>query len=249
MSATELSSLPPTCARCAIRSESLCADLSHSELTALSGISRRRVYEPGQVVVLEGDKDVFCNVVTGLLVEKKSLSDGREQILALLQPADFHGSPSTDLADSSVHAAVRSTVCVFERGAFDDMISGYPMLKQAVLEHSLSALAEAREWMLLLGQKTAEERVVTFLLRTAERQADFGCTHMPRKPVIDGTVIRIPITRAQIAAYLGLTIETVSRRLTALRDANLIEFDNSRMVRLCEVETLRRIAAGTSGRH
>ena len=243
VSATDFLSLPPTCTRCAIRSESLCSELSPIELSALSGISRRRVYEPGQVIVTEGDNDVFCNVVTGLLVEKKALSDGREQILSLLLPADFHGGPNSAVADASVHAVTRSTVCQFERAAFDDLLSGFPGLKQAVLEHSLTALTNAREWMLLLGQKTAEERVATFLLHTAERQGESGCSHIRTKRLADGVLVQIPITRSQIAAYLGLTIETVSRRLTALRDANLIEFDNSRLVRLLDVDQLR-IAAG-----
>ncbi|MEM0907843.1 MAG: helix-turn-helix domain-containing protein, partial [Pseudomonadota bacterium] len=108
--------------------------------------------------------------------------------------------------------------------------------------HAMDSLAQARDWMLLLGQKSAEERVATFLLRMAERQADTGCAKRAHESVANGTTIDVPITRAQIAAYLGLTIETVSRRLTALRDAKLIALQSSRSITLLDVPALQRTA-------
>ncbi|MEM7693351.1 MAG: Crp/Fnr family transcriptional regulator [Pseudomonadota bacterium] len=223
-----------------IRSRSLCAALSPIELTALNGISRHRTVAAGQVIVTEGEPDVFGNVVTGLLAERKSLPDGREQIVSLLFPADFHGNAQNTHADTTVTAIVRSTVCQFDRTAFDNLMVGYPALRQAVTSHAFDALQDAREWMLLLGQKTATERVATFLIRMAQRQAATGCAHTASTPVGDGALVEIPITRAQMAAYLGLTIETVSRRLTALRDQKLLSFEEARLVRLDDVAALRR---------
>lgn len=245
LSVSEPPRLPSACQLCAVRSQSLCADLSPRELGALNAISRRRSFQPGQVVVMEGDPDVFGNVVNGLLAEKKTMADGREQIVSLLFPADFHGNPLNDRADTTVHAVSPTTVCVFERGAFERLADEFPSLKSALLDHSLAALADARDWMLLLGQMSAGERVATFLLRMADRQAEAaGCSHHPNG-LADGAVVEIPITRAQMAAYLGLTIETVSRRLTALRDSRLIDFESSRAVRLVSIDQLRAAAGGS----
>lgn len=242
MTFSAFSVVPTACNRCAIRSHSLCAALSPVELSALNAISRRRSYDAGQVIVTEGERDVFGNVVSGLLVEKKTLADGREQIVSLLFPGDFHGSIFDERADTSVHATTATMVCTFDRAGFETLIDGFPTLKQAMLQRTRAALADARSWMLLLGQKTAGERVSTFLLRLAQRQSELGCSHDAPGVVMDGMVLEIPITRAQIAAYLGLTIETVSRRLTALRDQRLIEISSSRALRLMDIAALRDAA-------
>jgi CRP/FNR family transcriptional regulator len=229
---------PPACLRCGIRNRSLCAALSPPELAALSSISRHKTYAPGQTIVTEGEPDVFGNIVSGIVVEKKSLSDGREQIVSLLFPADFLGNGFTGKADASVQTASPVTICTFDRVAFNRVLADNPMLRQAVLERAFAELENAREWMLLLGQKTAGERLATFLLRLATREAEAGCTHYHIDAAENGTELVIPITRAQVASYLGLTIETVSRKLTALRDAGIIEFHGQRNVKILNVVRL-----------
>ncbi len=238
-----LPATPLSCQQCAIRHKGLCAELTPLELTALNAVSRRRTFGPGQMVVMEGEPDVFGNVLSGLLVEKKSLPDGREQIVSLLFPSDFHGNPRTAKADTTIHAIANTELCLFERQSFERLSTEIPTLQRALLDRSLASLQHARDWMLLLGQKSASERVATFLLRIAERQAELDCHHHSNA-LSDGDVIEIPITRAQIAAYVGLTIETVSRRLTALRDAQIIDLEGSRTVRLINIMQLRA-AAGT----
>lgn len=244
MTVTDFPDLATACSRCAVRSKSLCASLDPDDLRALNAISRRRLFDPGQTIVSEGDRDLFGNVVSGLLVEKKSMADGREQIVALLFPGDFHGAGNDGIvAATTVQAVTKTMVCVFDRSAFDGLVREQPAIKQAVLDQAFSALTEAREWMLLLGQKNATERVATFLLRLARRQAEPACSHV-EGGLEDGARVDIPITRAQMAAYLGLTIETVSRRLTALRDKGLITSDETRVIRLNDVAALRRTSGG-----
>ena len=193
------------------------------------------------MVVMEGEQDVFGNIISGLLVEKKSMADGREQIVSLLFPTDFHGNPLNGRADTTIHAVAPTELCLFERNTFERLTGEIPKLQRALLDRSMAALQDAREWMLLLGQKTASERVATFLLRIAQRQSEAGCGHASSM-LRDGDTFEIPITRAQIAAYLGLTIETVSRRLTALRDAHVIDLEGSRHVRLLNLAQLRATA-------
>ncbi|WP_170134947.1 Crp/Fnr family transcriptional regulator [Acuticoccus kandeliae] len=247
-SAFNLAPLPSACSRCAIRSQSLCGALTDVALSALNGISRHRHFAPGQIVVTEGEPAIFANVVSGILVEKKGLADGREQIVAMLFPADFIGDAQRDSSDTTVQAVTAVTMCAFDRQGFEHLLVHHPVLAHCVLDHAMARLENAREWMLLLGQKSAEERVATFLLRLALRQADAGCRHVAPDMLEPGLELEIPISRAQMAAYLGLTIETVSRRMTALRDAGLVAFRDARSIRLVNLEALRK-AAGDQDRN
>jgi len=240
------SSLPAPCRDCAARSRSLCGRLAPPDLEALSAVSRRRTYRPGQLVAMEGQPDPIGTIVSGLLAGKKTMADGREQIVALLFAADFHGNPLTERAGTTTHALTSARLCLFDRPHFERLLETSPDLRRAFLAHTLSALTDAQEWMLLLGQKTAGERVASFLLRLAERRAASGCRHRPA-PLEDGVIVEIPLTRAQMAACLGLTIETVSRRLSSLRDSGLIDFQTSRTVRLVRIDQLRATADARSG--
>jgi CRP/FNR family transcriptional regulator len=208
-------------------------------LWALNAISRHRHFDSGQIIVTEGEKDIFANIVTGMVVEKKGLADGREQIVSLLFPADFLGNAFGTRANATVQAVGPVTLCTFDRAGFDDAIDSFPALKEALFAHAYSELENAREWMLLLGQKAARERVATFLLRLATRVGSAGCSHYSPELARDGAEFEIPITRAQMASYLGLTIETVSRKLGALRDCGAIDLKGSRTVRLKNVEKLK----------
>jgi CRP/FNR family transcriptional regulator len=224
--------------RCGIRNKSLCAAMTAQELWALSTISRHKTYAPGQTIVTEGEPDMFGNIVSGIVVETKGLSDGREQIVSLLFPADFLGNGFSGTAVASVTTASPVTICTFDRAGFARVLEEHPRLKQAVLDRAFAELENAREWMLLLGQKTAGERLATFLLRLATREAEAGCSHYALDTAENGAELSIPITRAQVASYLGLTIETVSRKLTALRDAGIIEFHGQRTVKILNVSRL-----------
>ncbi|MCF3934426.1 helix-turn-helix domain-containing protein [Acuticoccus sp. M5D2P5] len=195
----------------------------------------------------EGEPAIFANVVTGIVVEKKSLSDGREQIVSMFFSGDFLGDARRVNSDSTAQAVSPVTLCAFDRNAFEQLMDVYPVLTQSVLDYAMARLENAREWMLLLGQKSAEERVATFLMRLAARQADAGCRHVAAQSIEPGMALDIPISRAQMAAYLGLTIETVSRRMTALRDSGLVAFKDARAVRLLNVDGLKA-AAGDNDR-
>ena len=234
---------PQACIHCAVRSRSLCGVLAQNELSTLNRISRRRGYDAGQTIILEGERALLGNVVSGTVVEKKSLSDGREQIVSLLFPADFVGAVQDGDADASALAVSDVTLCTFDRAGFENALDALPALKQALLDHAAHELADARQWMLLLGQMKATERVAMFLLRLASRKVMAGCNHYAFGVAQNGLEFEIPISRAQIAAYLGLTIETVSRKFGALREAGAIELHGSRTVRIVNAEILRAAAA------
>ena len=212
--------MPPSlsrCASCAVRSTALCASMSDEDLVALHAIGRRRTVPAGQMVSWAGDEaNVFANIVRGTLKVTATMADGREQIVGLLFPGDSVGQLFSVESDLTVTAIVETDLCSYPRRAFEALLDEFPRLERMLLKRTLASLNEARERMLALGRKTALERVVGFIQSLAERM---GQRHG------DGTVhVAIPVSRGEMADYLGLTIETVSRQLTRLRTASNIAF-------------------------
>lgn len=229
--------LPAGCSACAVRNQSLCGALTGGELLALNAISRKRTIPAGQTVLIEGDQAAYANVVDGVLLVKKMLEDGREQIITLLFPSDFMGRVFRERARASVEAATDTTLCVFDRRGFEAAVAAHPALERKLLSYTLHELDLAREWMLLLGQKSATERLATFLVLIAERMARADGERI---------VFDLPITRAHTAAFLGVTIETVSRKLTQLRKAGIIALEGTRRVEVRDRDRLRDLAGANA---
>ena len=178
----------------------------------------------GRTLVWEGeDAALVANVTEGVLKLSISTSDGREQIVGVVYPSDFIGRPFGDRSQYSVTALVDSKVCMFPRSAFDRFAHEHPELERRLLNRTLDELDRARRWMLLLGRKSAAERVASFLIEMSQRLAETG-----PDPQIPLENFDLPLDRQQIADVLGLTIETVSRQLSAMRAAGVIELPGRR---------------------
>lgn len=171
------------------------------------------------------DSSLVANVIDGVLKLSTSTADGREQIVGVVYPSDFIGRPFGTKTQHSVTALSDAQVCLFTRSAFDEFARSHPELEHKLLQRTLTELDRARHWMLLLGRKSAGERVATFLLEMANRLVDSGCTGPDRVERFE-----LPLTRQQMADLLGLTIETVSRQLTKLRQAGIIDLPDRRTV-------------------
>ncbi|WP_370297637.1 Crp/Fnr family transcriptional regulator [Qipengyuania mesophila] len=220
-----ISRLTTTCSTCAIRNRAICADLNDAEIGLLNGIGRRRTLAAGEQVMWEGDEAVLvANVIEGVLKLSSHSADGKEQILGLVYPSDFLGRPFGETSPYGVEALTEAQICVFERTDFDRFAREHPRLEHKLLERTLAELDRTRRWMVLLGRMNAEQKVASFLLEMAER---LGVR------AIDGPVhFALPLSRQQIADVLGLTIETVSRQLTRLRNEGAIELPSRREVML-----------------
>jgi CRP/FNR family transcriptional regulator len=207
------------CQSCSVRDTALCASMNDQELTSLSTLGRRRVVPAGQVVSWAGDASSFCaNVVSGALKVTATLADGREQIVGLMFPGDFVGQLFADETSLTVTAIVETDLCSYGRTAFENLLNERPRMERMLLKRTMASLNEARARMLSLGRKNAQERVAGFILDLAERSGTRGA---------DGLLhVSIPVSRGEMADYLGLTIETVSRQLTRLRTADIIAFAN-----------------------
>ncbi len=237
--------LAPVCEHCAIRHRSICGALSPSEINDLNSIAVRRRYTAGQTVHWQEEEvTALGNIISGVLKMTRTMEDGRQQIVGLLFPSDFLGRTFSDRAASNVEAASDVEICTFPRARFEALLQRYPDLESRLLAHTLDELDAAREWMLLLGRKSAAEKVATFLLHLARRRVQIGCGHSTfgDKDADDDQPIHfeLPMTRADMADYLGLTIETVSRQMTRLKKAGIIDVANNRSITVDSRAALER---------
>jgi CRP/FNR family transcriptional regulator len=225
-----------TCAQCNVRDAAICQSLTPDELDAFSRLGRHRTIERGQALLWQGDESmVVGNVIEGVLKLSASTADGREQTLGIMFPSDFIGRPFGPTTDHSVVALTGARICTFPRSAFDEFAHEHPELEHKLLRRTLTELDRTRHWMLLLGRKSASERVAAFLLEMATRLS------APRDDISGSGAIRfdLPFGRQDIADLLGLTIETVSRRITRLRDDGVIDTPNRRSIVVLDLEELR----------
>ena len=185
----------------------------------------------GKTIVIEGDPiDHYFRIVSGSVRLYKSVIDGRRQIIDFLGPNACFG-----LIGLSTHAysaeAISDVVMIrYSRRRLEANIEDEPELSSQLFRLACTALDQAQQRMLLLGRKSAEERLASFLIDLVERQ-DTACLHLP-------------MSRQDIADYLGLTIETVSRLFTRFRRAGLIDLPDRHSVIVQDGTELADLAAG-----
>ena len=226
-----MASLPNFCETCVVRNRAICSDLETEEISALNRIARRQKMVAGQSLYWEGDAaSLVGNVIEGVLKLTRSLSDGREQVVGLLFPSDFIGRPLGDTVPHSLVALSDAMVCTFPTKDFQNFAAHHPRLCRKLLERTLDELDRTREWMVLLARKSAGERVASFLLEMGDRLTPRACI----APVNGSDEFELPFGRQQIADTLGLTIETVSRRLTELKRREIIDLVGRRGVRILD---------------
>ena len=216
------------CDQCLVRNRAICAALDKTEITALNAIGRRRNLVAGESLIWEGEDSLLvANVIEGVLKLSSGTEDGREQIVGVVYPSDFIGRPFGGTTNHGVTALTDARVCVFSRADFDAFAREHPDLEHKLLQRTLTELDRTRRWMLLLGRKSASEKVASFLLELSDRLSPLTCeTHG------EGTASRfvLPFSRQQIADVLGLTIETVSRQFTRLKGEGTIDLPSRREV-------------------
>lgn len=213
------------CSTCIVRNRAICASLNAEELAILGKMGRRQRVKAGQTLLWEGDDaPVVANVLSGVLKLAVSTADGREQIVGIVFPSDFIGRPFGKKSPYSVTAMTDADVCIFNRNSFDAFAGAHLDLQQKLLRRTLDELDRARHWMMLLGRKSASEKVASFLLEISERLSGYGC-----EPEHRGS-FELPFGRQQIADILGLTIETTCRQLTRMRSDGVLDLPSRREV-------------------
>jgi CRP/FNR family transcriptional regulator len=219
-----------------VRLETFCGALKAGELAEFKSLGSTARIEPAQCLFHEGDRaDLVYNVTQGMLMLYRLLPDGRRQIASFVQAGDFLGLTLEKVHAYTAEALEAVEYCRFRRDRFDRFADEHPAIGRELYLMAAHELAAAREQLVLLGRKTARERLASFLLPLFDRARS-------RNP--DWEIIRLPMTRVDIADYLGLTKETVSRTFTAFRKAGLIELIPRDRVELVDRTRLEQLACG-----
>lgn len=220
------------CSQCPIRHRAVCAKCDDDELASLNDIKTYKTYKAGDPIMWRGEElEFLASVVSGVASLSKTLEDGRTQMVGLLLPSDFIGRPGRAEIEFDVTTTTDVTLCCFRHKQFEKLVNDTPHLSQRLMELALDELDAARDWMLLLDRKTAREKIATFVEMLVIRS---------RVEDIEGNrhELALPLTRDQIANYLGLTLETVSRQLNALKKEGVLSFSDRRQFTVLDLARL-----------
>ena len=225
-----------SCARCLVGGAAFCSGLQPGDVERLSAIVTQVRMPAAATVFEEGEAaDFMFSIASGSVKLYKLLSDGRRQITAFLFPGEFFGLAVDGGHAYTAEAVTPAVLCRFPRRKLDLLLEHAPRIEKRLLGLAINELAAAHEQMLLLGRKTAREKVATFLMMLSRRGERRG---LPASPVA------LPMGRTDIADYLGLTIETVSRTLTQFKREAVIGLPDAGRAELLKPDVLRCIAEG-----
>lgn len=206
--------VPHICEKCEVRHRAMCAAIDFEHLGALEQIVSHRRYAPNQVIFEEGEAaDYAYNLSSGDVRLYKLLADGRRQITGFLRPGDFLGLVKQDEYAYGAEAIDDVVLCCMRVIDLERLLRELPAVRDRLLDMSRDELVAAQEQMLMLGRKSAREKVLSFLLLRAQHDA------IADDDEAQSATLNLPMSRADIADYLGLTIETVSRTFTTLKSA------------------------------
>jgi len=224
------------CQECEARPHSVCAGVPEHGIRELEANVTHVTTPARGSILMEGDAaQHMFNVTSGTVRVYKLLPDGRRQVIGFLMTGDFLGFAVRDVYAYSAEAVTEVSLCRFSRPRMETLLQQFPGMEKRLLGMAANELAIAQDLMLLLGRKTARERLASFLLMLAERLTRLG---RPANP------LPLPMSRSDIADYLGLTTETVSRAFTQFKNDGLITLEGADTVRLTDLDGMQDIADG-----
>lgn len=224
-----------SCATCPVKDSAACSVLTAEERDALAAAGRTRVLKRGEMLFAAGDEEASCaTLVTGALKVSAIDQDGNEQILSLVHPAGFIGELFAPFAHHDVVALTESELCTFARRDIERALDEYPALARALLRRSQEDLLATRSLLELTAHASAEARLAALLHDFAAAASDSSC-HLAHS-------FELPLTRGEIANMLGLTIETVSRKLGEIEDLGAITRKGKRGIEIVNPALLQEIS-------
>jgi CRP/FNR family transcriptional regulator len=218
------------CQDCEVRNSAVCGVLDCDNLATFKNLGWTLKLTPGQVLFYEGDAATRVFTLTkGALKLYRLLADGRRQVTGFLYPGDFLGITTETRHAFTAEALGMAQACWFPRSRFDNFVEGHVPMEHELYLKAAHELAAAQQQLVLLGRKTATERIATFLLRACDRDGT-------------GDVVDLPMSRSDIADYLGLTKETVSREISALKHDRVIRLESLHRVQIVNRNLLEQRA-------
>lgn len=224
------------CGTCGSRIAGLCRPLDAAALDEMSSESQQIALPARSTVFREGDPAgrVFT-LIEGTAKLTRLLPDGKQQVVGFRFPGDIIGYTTRQEYPFDAELLTDSRLCRLERPRLEALLQRYPLLERRLLDLCVQELAATQEQLVTVGRRSAEARVAAFLLSLVEARRRRG------QP---GRLLEMPMTRADIADFLGLTLETVSRSLAAFRRRGWIREPAHQRVELADLGALSALAEG-----
>lgn len=211
--------------------------LDNEQLSDMMSMIIRRRYKKGQIVFFEGDiSDKFYIINRGKIKIFKYNKEGKEQILYILSEGDFIGYLSLlkkGKFDFNAEALEDVSVCLLTKDDFDKLVKKTPEISLRILENLHDRLVSLENLVQTLSTKDIEARIAGLLRGFAK---DFG------KEEKEGIIIELPLTREEMANYIGVTRETMSRKLTAMEEDGVIKLVGNKKIVIKDIEALEEMA-------
>jgi CRP/FNR family transcriptional regulator len=211
--------------------------LGGAAATRLTASSRTVNAPAGGTIMMEGGRATeLFSVQSGIVSVFKLMPDGRRQITGFLYPGDFLGT-TFNMAPTYGYGAEAVTAVslrAYARRDFERLLDEVPGVRRAFIAKMADELTEAQDRMVLLGHSSASERMASFLLAMARRQA--GAEELPV------TTVAIPMRWSDIADYMGLTAETVSRTLAVFRNRGIVRTAKPGEISILDAAALKALA-------
>lgn len=219
--------LPPSTATFG-RDYDLYSGLSEAELRRLADFAKLRTRPPQQYLFTQHTPaDRVFNLASGAALVERMSTSGRRQVLAFLFSGNFVGLTNSDFCEYGVRTLTEVTAHEFNQQKLLALAETTPRLKENINNISANVLARALDQVYILGQKKADERLCFLILQLLERMP--GSTEER---------IELPMTQQDIADYLGLTVETVSRSLTKLKNEGIITMPSRHRLKVNDMEAV-----------
>jgi len=227
------------CLHCNVRHLAVCSALAPEEVQALERVTLSQLVPNGATLARTGEPRLHVYTLTvGALRLVRTLADGRRQVCGFVLPGDYLGLSGSDNHRYDIEAIADSRVCRVGLSQMKDLRARYPHLERKLLQRACQELDAAQDAALALARMQPPEKLADFLLRLAAREAVRGET---------SNRVTLPMGRGDIADHLGLTMETVSRTFTKLRQQGLIALPHLNVVEILDVAALQKLAADELG--
>ncbi len=230
----ENSTLSERCRSCGVRHLSFCGVLDCGELARMDAITIGQDFKAQESIAYEGDEasEVF-NITSGVVRLTKLLSDGRRAVTGFLYPGDFLGLAFKDSYINSAEAVTDVEACRMSRQELEGLFHEMPQLEDRLLNMMSNEIVASQDQMLLLGRKSPQEKLATFLLDQKKKGRGL--------PGEENRFL-LPMARVDIADYLGLTVETVSRTFTRFSKDGLIVLNGAADISILDEQQLSDLA-------
>jgi CRP/FNR family transcriptional regulator len=226
------------CETCGSRVAGLCRPLDAAAIDEMSSEADQMSMPARSTIFREGDPaGRVYTLIDGTAKLTRLLPDGKQQVVGFRFPGDIIGYTTQGEYPFDAELLTEAKLCRLERRRLETLLQRYPTLERRLLDLCVQELAATQEQLVTVGRKSAEARVAAFLLSLVEAR---------RRRRSEGRVLEMPMTRADIADFLGLTLETVSRTFTAFRKRGWLREPVHQRVELLDIGALAALAEGSA---